>query len=135
MKKYPGIPELLETYMVENATDERWITVQELRTRFSLTRYQGATVSAFLRRLEQGPFVQFPYIVLKIERIPSSPSENVRGYRYLVSLRQCSSAHKRRIVSPATQEPWIKSCPFDTKHAIYDGMPGYSDNLRAGRFA
>ena len=50
MRKYPGIPELLEIYMEENAADEQWVTVQELRDRFSLTRYQSNTVSAFLRR-------------------------------------------------------------------------------------
>jgi len=94
MRKYEGIPELLEAYMVENAADERWITVQELRTRFNLTRYQSVTVSAFLRRLEQGPFVRYPYIVLKIERIPATPSENIRGDRYLVTLRGCGTVHK-----------------------------------------
>ena len=34
MKKYQGIPELLEAYMEENAADERWITAHELRDRF-----------------------------------------------------------------------------------------------------
>ena len=68
MRKYPGIPELLETYMEENATDERWITAHELRHRFGLTRYQSNTVSAFLRRLRLGPFGQYPFIVAKIIR-------------------------------------------------------------------
>ena len=66
MKKYQGIPELLEAYMEENAADERWITAHELRDRFGLTRYQSNTVSAFLRRLEVGPFRQYPFIVAKI---------------------------------------------------------------------
>ena len=39
MRKYHGIPELLEAYMEENAADERWITAHELRNRFGLTRY------------------------------------------------------------------------------------------------
>ncbi|MFA6362703.1 hypothetical protein [Methanoregula sp.] len=95
MRKYPGIPELLEAYMKESAADKRWVTVQEIRDRFGLTRYQSVTVSAFLRRLEQGPFVRFPYIVLKIERIPAMPSENIRGDRYLVTLRECGTVHKR----------------------------------------
>ena len=55
MKKYPGIPELLEQFMQEQGADERWVTVQELRDRFGLTRYQGNTVSGFLRWLESGP--------------------------------------------------------------------------------
>jgi len=67
MRKYPGIPELLETYMVEKAADERWVTVQELRDRFGMSRYESSTVSGFLRRLKFGSFGQCPYIVLKIE--------------------------------------------------------------------
>ena len=68
MRKYPGIPELLEQFMQEQGADERWVTVQELRDRFGLTRYQCNTVSGFLRRLEFGSFGQFPYIVTRIER-------------------------------------------------------------------
>jgi len=100
MRKYPGIPELLEAYMKESAADKRWVTVQEIRDRFGLTRYQSVTVSAFLRRLEQGPFVRFPYIVLKIERIPAMPSENIRGDRYLVTLRECGRVDRRREGEP-----------------------------------
>jgi len=95
MRKYPGIPELLEAYMKENAADKQWITVHELRDRFGLTRYQSNTVSAFLRRLNFGPFVRFPYIVLKIERIPAIPSTNVRGYRYLLVRRECGSVNRK----------------------------------------
>jgi|EPASupsiteSAE347_1022098.scaffolds.fasta_scaffold00141_10 hypothetical protein len=91
MRKYPGIPEMLEAYMTENATDECWVTVQELRDRFGLSRYQGVVVSAFLRRLEKGPFVRYPYIVLRIERIPVALSKTVRGDRYLVTRRICDT--------------------------------------------
>jgi hypothetical protein len=66
MRKYPGIPELLEQFMLEQEVDERWITVQELRSRFGLTRYQCNTVSGFLRRLHTGTFGQYSYIVLRI---------------------------------------------------------------------
>jgi|SRR5208337_5042673 len=100
MRKYPGMPELLEQYMKENAADERWITVHELRDRFGLTRYQSNTVSAFLRRLNFRPFVRFPYIVLKIEHIPANPQTNVRGYRYLLVLRECGSAHRKQNREP-----------------------------------
>ena len=68
MRKYTGIPELLEQYMEEHGTDERWITVRELCERFGLTRYEANSVSGFLRRLESGPFREFPFIVLRIER-------------------------------------------------------------------
>ena len=69
MKKYSGIPELLEQYMAENGTDERWVTVHELRDRFGLTRYQYNTISGFLRRLEFEAFRQCPYIVLRHAKV------------------------------------------------------------------
>lgn len=107
MKKYFGIPELIEQYMEESGTTTRWVTVKELRSRFELTRYQGTTVSAFLRRLEQGPFVRFPYIVLKIERIPEDLPEKARGYRYLIALRDGCTIRERRVgkISNATADP------------------------------
>jgi len=98
MKKYPGMPELLEQYMDEKGCDERWVTVHELRDRFGLTRYQSNTASAFLRRLSAGPFSRFPFIVTKIEQVagknPSAPKKS----RYLLKLREYSPAHQRRAV-------------------------------------
>lgn len=87
MRKYPGIPELLETYMQEQGAPERWVTVQELRNRFGLTRYQCNTVSGFLRRLAFGPFGQFPYIVACISREPGSNPSDPKKCRYLLRLR------------------------------------------------
>jgi hypothetical protein len=87
MRKYPGIPELLETYMQEQGTTERWVTVQELRDRFGLTRYQCNTVSGFLRRLEFGPFRQFPFIVAKIMREEGGKPSDPKKCRYLLKLR------------------------------------------------
>ncbi len=84
MKKYPGIPELLEQYMKENGTEERWITVNELCDRFSLTRHQCNTVSGFLRRLVAGPYGQFPNIVLKIELTAGKNPSDPKKCRYLV---------------------------------------------------
>jgi hypothetical protein len=84
MRKYEGIPELLEQFMQEQGAEERWVTVQEFRDRFALTRYQCTTISGFLRRLEFGPFGGFSYIVTRIEHTggayPSSPTKS----RYLV---------------------------------------------------
>jgi len=88
MKKYPGIPELLEQYMAENEADERWMTVNELRDRFSLTRYQCNTVSGFLRRLATGPFGKCPFIVQKIERAEGKNPSDPRKCRYFVK-RKC----------------------------------------------
>ena len=84
MKKYSGIPELLEQYMVENNFNERWVTVQELRKRFGLTRYQYNTISGFLRRLEFRSFGQCPYIVLRIERAEKIKTSDPPKCRYLV---------------------------------------------------
>jgi hypothetical protein len=84
MRKYPGIPELLEQYMEEKGGDERWITVNPLRSRFNLTRYQCNTVSGFLRRLATGPFGKCPYIVQKIERVESKNPSDPKICRYLV---------------------------------------------------
>jgi hypothetical protein len=87
MNKYPGIPELLEQFMEEQGADERWVTVQEIRDRFGLTRYHCSTVSGFLHRLHHGTFGQFPYIVLKRERISLSAASDARVHRYLLKKR------------------------------------------------
>ena len=87
MRKYPGIPELLEAYMKEQGSSERWVTVQELRDRFGLTRYQCNTVSGFLRRLKFGPFGQFPFIVAKITREEGENPSDPKKCRYLLKLR------------------------------------------------
>jgi len=96
MKKYQGIPELLELYMEENAADERWITAHELRDRFGLTRYQSNTVSAFLRRLEVGPFRQYPFIVAKITIEEGEKPSDPKKCRYLLKLRKCTSVRQKR---------------------------------------
>jgi len=88
MKRYPKIPELLEQYMEENGIDERGVTVHELRDYFGLTRYQSNTVSAFLRRLEFGPFGRFPFIVVKIIREEGENPSDPKMCRYLVKRRR-----------------------------------------------
>lgn len=87
MRKYSGIPALLEQYMEENGADERWVTVRELCDRFGLTRYEYNTILGFLRRLEYGPFRAFPFIVLKIERIERTSPSDPPKRRYLVKRR------------------------------------------------
>jgi hypothetical protein len=84
MRKYPEIPELPETYLKESAADERWVTVQELRDRFSMTRNKSSTVSGYLRRLKFGSFGQCPYIVLRIEPTNVTFRSSPPKYRYLV---------------------------------------------------
>jgi hypothetical protein len=97
MRKYPGIPELLEAYMEENMADERWVTVQELRDRFGLTRYQGNTVSGFLRRLESGPFGQFPFIVASITREDGEKPSSPKKCHYLLKLRVQYSLQRKQM--------------------------------------
>jgi hypothetical protein len=87
MRRYPGIPELLEAYMEENTSGERWITVHELRDHFGLTRYQSNTVSAFLRRLNAGPFGRFPFIVTQIAQEPIQNPSDPKKSRYLLKRR------------------------------------------------
>jgi hypothetical protein len=84
MRKYDGIPELLEQFMREQSADERWMTVQELRDRYSLTRYQCNTVSGFLRRLHTGTFGQCPFIVARIEPAEGVTLSGPPKNRYLV---------------------------------------------------
>ncbi len=87
MKKYNGIPELLEQFMQAQGSDEQWVTVQELRDRFGLTRYQCNTVSGFLRRLHAGTFGQCPYVVHRIDQAQGYRPNDPPRYRYLVTLR------------------------------------------------
>jgi hypothetical protein len=96
MRKYPGIPELLETYMEESAADERWVTAQELRDRFGLTRYQSNTVSAFLRRLNFGPFGRFPFIVASITREDGENPSDPKKCRYLLKLRDYHAVQRKQ---------------------------------------
>jgi hypothetical protein len=84
MRKYSGMPELLEQFMEEQGANEQWVTVQELRDRFGLTRYQCNTVSGFLRRLEFGSFGRFPYIVSRIEHTEGATPSDPPKSRYLV---------------------------------------------------
>ncbi len=100
MRKYSGIPELLEAYMEENSANEQWITAHELRDHFGLTRYQSNTVSAFLRRLERGPFSQFPFIVAKIALEKGENPSDPKKYRYLLKLRHCFIEKRRQIEYP-----------------------------------
>ena len=70
--------------MEENGADVRWVTVQELRQRFGLTRYQYNTISGFLRRLEFRSFGQCPYIVLRIEKVERTSPSDPPKCQYLV---------------------------------------------------
>ena len=100
MRKYPGMPELVEQFMQEGGAGERWVTVQELRDRFDLTRYQCNTVSGFLRRLHRGTFGRCPYIVARIEPAEKETPSGPRKYQYLVKRKE-----HYRCDSRGTKEP------------------------------
>lgn len=87
MNRYDGIPERIEQFMADTGSTERWVTVQELRDHFGLSRYQCNTVSGFLRRISSGPFRSFAYIVLRIERGGVGSSCPLKA-RYLVTRRR-----------------------------------------------
>ena len=114
LRKYSGIPELLEQYMLENGADEQWITVRELCDRFGLMRYEYNTVSGFLRRLESGSFREFPYIVLRIERIERSSLSDPPKRRYLV--------RRRAVPVPVPETMDQARAPFRCK--AKNGQPG-----------
>jgi len=87
MRKYNGIPELLEQFMQAEGPDDRWVTVHELRDSYGLSRYQCNTVSGFLRRLHAGTFGQCPYVVVRVDRVAGHKQGDPPQYRYLVTLR------------------------------------------------
>lgn len=89
MVKYSGIPDMLEMYMAEPGSTERWITVGQLRQRFGFSRKQCTGVSRFLRRLHEGAYRQFPYIVQRIERDPGCKPQETGVLRYLIRQRDC----------------------------------------------
>ena len=91
MRKYDGIQELLEQFMQAQGSDERWVTGQELRDCFGLSRYQCNTVSGLLRRLHAGTFGKCPYVVLRIEQAQGYKPNDPPRYRYLVTQRTGSS--------------------------------------------
>ncbi|NMB78576.1 MAG: hypothetical protein GYA23_05720 [Methanomicrobiales archaeon] len=113
MNKYPQIPELLEQFMEEEGATIRWVTVQELRDRFGLTRYQCNTVSGFLRRLEFGTFGQFPYIVSRIEHGTIAGASHTSSSRYLVQHRSMQRRPQPGFPYPDTVKvkPVSSDCP------------------------
>jgi hypothetical protein len=88
--------------MEENAADQRWITAHELRDRFGLTRYQSNTVSAFLRRLNVGPFGRFPFIVEKIEQQARENPSDPKKSRYLLRRREHHTLQRKQTRQPVS---------------------------------
>jgi hypothetical protein len=87
MTKYAAVPDLVALFMEESGGPEQWVTVREIRERFSLPRYQSGTIAGFLHRLEFSPYGQFPYVVKKVELLEREGRSAPLRYRYLLSLR------------------------------------------------
>lgn len=81
------LPDLLEQYMDEVGSDERWVTVQEFRDHFYLTGENGHIIAAFLSRLMYKPIFEFPFIVHRVERIKARYPSQITPNRYLVKRR------------------------------------------------
>ncbi len=94
MTKYVAVPELVAAFMEESGEPERWVTVRDLRERYSLSRYQAGTITGFLHRLEFSSYGQFPYIVKKVELLEREGRSSPLRYRYLVARRTGRSAHR-----------------------------------------
>ena len=96
MTRYPEVPDLIEQYMDDTGAPSRWITVRDIRTRFSLDETAGPAVAGFLQRLSSGPVATCPYRVSRIEKYV----DNVPPYRiicrYLVEKRPSSRKWKER---------------------------------------
>ena len=85
--RFNELPDLLEQYMEENGSDERWVTVQEFRDRFNLTWENGHIIAAFLCGLMYKPIFKFPFIVYRVERIKTQYRSQIAPNRYLVKRR------------------------------------------------
>jgi len=109
LRRYDGIPELLDRFMENQGARERWVTVQELRDSFGLTRYQCNTVSGFLRRLECGPFGRFPYRVLRIEQVAGCHPSDPPKCRYLVKRKDLVAATVHIPIHPAGVPEWCRA--------------------------
>lgn len=90
----------LEQYIEETGGDDRGVRVQELRDRFSPTRYPCNIVSGFLPRPESCPFGQDPFIVLSLTREEGENPSDPKKSRYLLKLRLQYSL-QRKLMKPA----------------------------------
>ena len=102
MAKYQGIPEMLEHYMAESGDTERWVTVGQLRRQYGFPQNRCTSVSRFLRRLHEGTYRKFPYIVKAIRRDPHCKPQEIGVLRYLIIKRQSIPDSQENL--PLTEE-------------------------------
>ena len=83
----PFFPELLEQFMSECDNAERWITVQEFRTRMSLDKSSAHAIAGFLQRLHNNPSVPYRFTVARIENVKVDRPYRRIIRRYLIRER------------------------------------------------
>jgi hypothetical protein len=85
MTSYPKIFDLLNDYLDADGKSERWITVQEFRTCFRLTKSYSRVISGYFQRIYQNLIYLCPFRVIQIEQggDPDNPYHSV--HRYLVT--------------------------------------------------
>ena len=91
MARNREVPELLEKFMAECGTSERWITVAEFRTYFALDEQYSSAISGFFRRIHQGSFFSCPYRVERIEKTSIETPQRRTIKRYLITRRPGSA--------------------------------------------
>lgn len=91
MARNREVPELLEKFMDECGTSERWITVAEFRTYFALDEQYSSAISGFFRRIHQGSFFSCPYRVERIEKTSIETPQRRTIKRYLIKRRPGSA--------------------------------------------
>lgn len=84
---FDELPGLLEQYMEETGGDQRWVTVQEFRDRFHLSRERSHIIAAFFSRLMYQPLREFPFVVRRVERIKARTRSQITPNQYLVKRR------------------------------------------------
>jgi hypothetical protein len=87
MARNHDIPPLLEKFMENFGENQRWVTVNELRTHFNLDESSAPAIAGFLRRIYHGPFFSCPYRVERIEKVVTERPQRRIVRRYLVTKR------------------------------------------------
>jgi hypothetical protein len=87
MARNHDIPPLLEKFMENFGDNQRWVTVNELRTHFNLDESSAPAIAGFLRRIYHGPFFSCPYRVERIEKVVTERPQRRIVRRYLVTKR------------------------------------------------
>jgi hypothetical protein len=127
MARNGNVPELIEQFMEESGETQQWVTVNELRTYFSLDEFAAPAISGFLRRIYHGPFATCPYRVERIEKITVQNPHRRDIKRYLVVRRPVPWIKNQ-------QENYSRSGRSDVSRVFtdYDAVEHFDRVLRRG---